>query len=49
MADANLGGLPLRTVTFVLSGVDTDVDFSTPTLRKVEKIKANGRGIALHG
>ena len=47
MADADLGGLPLRNVTLALGGVDMDVDFSTPTTRQVEKIKIDCGGVLL--
>jgi len=47
MADADLGGLPLRNVTFALGGVNMDVDFSTPTTRQVEKIKLDCGGVLL--
>jgi hypothetical protein len=44
MGDADLGGLPLRNVTFAFGGVDMDVDFSIPTTRQVEKIQVDCGG-----
>jgi len=43
--DIELGGLPLRSCSLTMGGVDTDIYFSTPTTRQVEELFILGGGM----
>jgi hypothetical protein len=42
-----LGGLPLTDCTVTLGGASIDIDFSSPTTRRVESLNVEGGGITL--